>query len=614
MKVPYLVTRKRKILLLAFISSFNIDAVVIPPPRYGHVSVLCGNQLYIHGGHTGVNYLTAPVGSDLYSLDISSAFNSFSVPWVQLTPGPYASFHSIGLVGPGNSLLAIFGGNTSFASTSTGTSGSNSLYSYNTVSGTWTPSPLQDPPRREQLAAVSRLGDGTMFVFGGMILSSDLLSESSSSELWTLGGYIYSDSSTSSNSTSSIPTGLSPGTAGWQKMASPQVVSPPDRSYHTATLIRSSGLLVIIGGVSSGALASMSDILVYDTTAGVWSVQTATGATPNLRRNHVAAATSNGQIYIHGGTDLGATTFFADVAILDTTSWSWSQPGIGGNAPTGRYSHAATMVGTNMIVTFEDWPGYKPPPITPTAPASTQTSHPLPETHNNLSVGTIVGCIIGAVTLTAVLFIAIKRHKQHRLSEQQAKIANFYPDIPPQRRYRMEEAYAPTGMAFGSSPTSFGQRMEQLWDNIGLWRGDRRAANRSQSHRLEDQGDDESIQPITDQDIFLDAVHRARSRVGRLSPVFAPLQQPIRPSSPSSPLSPRSPTLVSAGINNPNRQSGSTLYEVDEDAGVHIRSYSDGFENSMQEMDVQMVAVPKGRLYVVNPSDEAFAQEHDISQ
>ena len=129
-------------------------------------------------------------------------------------------------------------------------------------------------------------------------------------------------------------------------MVSPQVGSATDRSSHTATLVRSNGLLVIIGGVSAGALVPMSEILVYDTTVGVWSVQTATGATPPLRRNHVAVASkllsfgffyivnrphlanahlrhtfscitaSTGQIYIHGGTDIGAASFFADVAIL----------------------------------------------------------------------------------------------------------------------------------------------------------------------------------------------------------------------------------------------------------------------------------------------------------
>ncbi|KAG0375920.1 hypothetical protein BGX24_008508 [Mortierella sp. AD032] len=300
--------------------------------------------------------MTAPIGSDLYSLDISTAFNSFTVPWAQLTPGPYASFHTAGLLGPTNNLLAILGGNTSFSSSPS--PNSNSLSLYDTGSGAWTASPLQDPPRREQAASVSRLGDGTMFVMGGMVLSPDLMTESATAELWSIGGYIMpntttpGDNSTSPPDPSKSPPGLTPHTLGWQKLASAKSPSGADRAFHTATVIRSNGLVVIIGGISGGALVPMSEIAVYDTASGTWSVQTATGATPPLRRNHVAVATNTGQIFVHGGTDLGATTFFADLAILDTTSWSWSQPAMGGNAPTGRYSHAATMVGSNILMTF----------------------------------------------------------------------------------------------------------------------------------------------------------------------------------------------------------------------------------------------------------------------
>ncbi|KAI7827052.1 hypothetical protein BC939DRAFT_513644 [Gamsiella multidivaricata] len=286
-------SRTRPILLLLLSFALTADAIVIPPARWGHVSILCGTQLYIHGGQTGVNPMTAPIGSDLYSLDISAAFNAFSVPWVQLTPGPYASFHSASLLGPGNSLLAIYGGNTSFAPTSS-TGSSNSLNLYNTATGTWTASPIQDPPRREHHTAASRLGDGTMFVYGGSLLSTDLMTESATPEMWTVGG--YRDSNPSSNSSSSAtspaipePTGLTPDTVGWRKLPGPPG-STTDRSYHSATLIRSNGLLVVIGGVSGGALVPMSEILVFDTAAGTWSVQTATGATPPLRRSHVAAA------------------------------------------------------------------------------------------------------------------------------------------------------------------------------------------------------------------------------------------------------------------------------------------------------------------------------------
>ncbi|KAF9105515.1 hypothetical protein BGX29_012091 [Mortierella sp. GBA35] len=678
--------RRKPILVLCLASVFSaststlIDAIVIPPPRWGHVSVLCGNRLYIHGGHTGANPMTAPVGSDLYSLDISAAFNSFSVPWAQLTPGPYASFHTAGLLGPTNNILAVYGGNTSFSSSP---SSANSLNLYDTAAGTWTLSPLQDPPRREQAAAVSRLGDGKMFVVGGMVLSPDLKTESATAELWTLGGYLTTNT-TNNNSTlpdpkttpppasSAPPPGLTPHTAGWQKMAGPSSPSGTDRAFHTATIIRSNGLLVIIGGVSNGALVPMSEISVYDTAAGTWSVQTATGATPPLRRNHVAVATSSGQIYVHGGTDLGATTFFADLAILDTTSWSWSQPGINGNAPSGLYHHAATMVGTNIIMTFglsgggsnnnifildtatntwvtsytpnglaltstkpEDWPGYRPPPVPPVTPPNPNDPQPPPASSvgGKSYVGPIIGCLVGAIAAAALLVIVLRRRRKYQTQNHQHKATALYAsDYSYTRNPHLEEAYQPTGMAFDSEPLSFGQRMEQAWGGIAFWRGsnsNRRAANVSYSQRLADREEDEGMKGLqtgpypSDQEIFLDAVHRARSRIGRPSPLFSPLQQPI---SQSPPTSPRSPRLSSAGFGYAGvGVGGGQGYPPGAEVHVprmgqegedvpHGRAYSDGFENAMQEMDIQMLAVPRGRLYVVNPSDETLTLDQDYDQ
>ncbi|KAI1316018.1 hypothetical protein EDD11_010543 [Mortierella claussenii] len=664
-----LALRKHSLVILILFSTSTIDAIVIPPARWGHVSVLCGNQLFVHGGHTGVNPLTAPIGSDLYSLDISTAFNSFSVPWTQLTPGPYAAFHTVGLMGPGNSVLAVYGGNTSFSGGS-GTTNSNSLNLYNTVAGTWPASMLQDPPRREQQASASRLSDGTLFVYGGLVLSSDLMTEAASTELWTLGGYMSSNGNnngssnsngTETNSTSTgtisssplapVPTGISAGTAGWQKMTGTNGPMT-DRSFHTLTIVRSNGLLVAIGGVSGGALVSMEDIWVYDTNAGTWSMQTAKGASPSPRRNHVAAATSTGQIYIHGGTDLGGTTFFSDVAILGLTAGGATNNIFLLDTTTNTWQSSYTP--SNLALTStkpEDWPGYKPPPVPPTFPPSsngTDQPHPpsQPEKHLPTNVVSIVGGIVGALAFAAIVFVALRQRKRHHLINQQAKMASYYgADFSNQHYhlqrggagemgggYQLQEAYYQSpGMAFDSTPMSFGQRMDRFWSGLGavaFWRNSgqgRRAANRSQSRRLEDQEDDDResmrslrLGPITDQDIFLDAVHRARSRVGRSSPVFTPLQQPIGLGSPivggigsGEPQSPRSPKMISGGIGSPLRQSGTFESESGEgsvttrgSSTVHERSYSDGFENSMLEMDVQMVAVPRGRLYVVNPSDE----------
>ena len=307
----------------------------------------------------------------------------------------------------------------------------------------------------------------------------------------------------------------------------------------------------------------------------------------------------------------------------------------------------------------EDWPGYTPPPPQVSPPPSnngTDPNHPGPSSPSK--VGPVIGGIFGAMAIAVVAVFALRRHKRNQQAMQQAaKVVGFYGpstgvhSVGYSRRdsdstgRSQQDAYGPTGMAFvtpGSSrPPSLTERMEQLWTGIvnasGGFLGAVRSKNgqdRAQSQRLRDVDDEDdendrsswrglhSGAAISDQDIFLDAVHRARSRTGVLSPVFAPLQQPLTPSSP--PLSPRSPRMVSSslsygGTDTSTGASGSALSSVQfkpiegqeeynvEEGTPHGRAYSDGFENAMLEMDVQMLAVPRGRLFVVNPSNESLA-------
>ncbi|KAF9297826.1 hypothetical protein BGZ74_009624 [Mortierella antarctica] len=470
--------------------------------------------------------------------------------------------------------MAVYGGNTSFGSIID----SHSLHLYNTASDKWSTSTLNDPPRREQQAVATRLGDGKVFVHGGLVLSPDLITETPTAELWTLGGYLPE------NSTSTVPAGLSPGYAGWQKSA------PADRSAHTATIVRSNSLLVIIGGASGGSLASMSDIQVYDTATDTWSTQTATGATPPSRKNHVAAGLTAG----------GATN---SIFILDTIANTW----------TSSYTpNNLTWTSTKP----EDWPGYKPPPVLPQPPPDNKDPEQPQEQTSN--IGPVLGSIVGVLALSAILFFVVRRHRKHQLMLQKPRDAIFYRHGS-HGNSSLEAAYRPAGMAFEAAPLSFGQKMKQMWtgmDSFAFWK-ENRASSRSRSQRLNDQElDDESRQGLhtgavpSDQEIFLAAVHRARSRTGIMPPNFVPLQQPIAPSSPTSPRSPRLPKFpVPAGFGGTSSFSGSepsTIKEVDEE-GDHSRAYSDGFENAMLEMDIQMLAVPRGRLFVVNPSDDAVA-------
>ncbi|KAF9300348.1 hypothetical protein BGZ91_009838, partial [Linnemannia elongata] len=204
----------------------------------------------------------------------------------------------------------------------------------------------------------------------------------------------------------------------------------------------------------------------------------------------------------------------------------------------------------------EDWPGYKPPPVLPSPSPNPNDPQPTnPDTGRSRrgpDVAAIIGGLIGAAALAAVLFVALRRHRRHKIQNTQHKATALYAsDYSYARNPHLDDAYQPTGMAFDSAPLSFGQRVEQALGGIAFWRGKggrgRRSANVSYSQRLGDRDEDdggmkglETGPYPSDQEIFLDAVHRARSRAGHLSPLFTPLQQPLSQSPPVSPRSPRS--------------------------------------------------------------------------
>ena len=58
----------------------------------------------------------------------------------------------------------------------------------------------------------------------------------------------------------------------------------------------------------------------------------------------------DGKVIIHGGVSVDYIKLYDDVAVLDTTQspYVWSIKEAKGNIPPARYSHTATMVGTNM--------------------------------------------------------------------------------------------------------------------------------------------------------------------------------------------------------------------------------------------------------------------------
>jgi hypothetical protein len=59
-------------------------------------------------------------------------------------------------------------------------------------------------------------------------------------------------------------------------------------------------------------------------------------------------------VIIYGGVNVNYDVLYGDVAVLDTTQpqYIWSIKETRGATPPARYSHTATMVGTNMLIAF----------------------------------------------------------------------------------------------------------------------------------------------------------------------------------------------------------------------------------------------------------------------
>ncbi|KAJ2134086.1 hypothetical protein IW136_004770, partial [Coemansia sp. RSA 678] len=121
------------------------------------------------------------------------------------------------------------------------------------------------------------------------------------------------------------------------------------RVGHTLTAANGTKM-VVLGGAIGDKLVDMKTLLVYDAPQQAWTQRTATGKVPQARRNHVATVVNDTIIVLHGGADANSTAL-ADVAVLNTDTWTWSRPNVTG-APAARYAHAAAQAGPYMILTF----------------------------------------------------------------------------------------------------------------------------------------------------------------------------------------------------------------------------------------------------------------------
>ncbi|RUP46250.1 hypothetical protein BC936DRAFT_147167 [Jimgerdemannia flammicorona] len=286
---------------------------------------------------------------------------------------------------------------------------------------------------------------------------------------------------------------------------------PPYPSPH------STGMIVIIGGMyqlSNGTVwndiwADMADTPSYNTSSGIWCKNTAKGTTiPSSRVLHTTTLSTDGySLIIYAGTSPapvngtipsirtsgGSELTLGDVWVLDTNTYTWSSLKPTGAAPSNRFGHTASQVGTQMIVMggsigqnytadlssntavldTSQWTWlttYTPPTVWPdvfntTKPSPTGPSNTAISADSNppaLGTGAIAGISIGAIAVLGIagaFFFVCRRH-QPLYDSFASERANAQPLIQPPHGQR-DSMYGPIYDAYAPMPAGGSQAIEQ---------------------------------------------------------------------------------------------------------------------------------------------------------
>ncbi|KAJ2826850.1 hypothetical protein IWW50_002167 [Coemansia erecta] len=310
--------------------------------RWDHASIIADQTLYVFGGRLDEGTTGASFAEPCISLDLSTKLSLGSALWSSTCSrnGAQLAGHAAAM-NPMLNMVMMFGG--SVPSDDPRVESSVHLFSaeikfWNTPTDTGFPDPLVN----HSMSWDATTGD--FVVYGGQFRDSGAVSNATLRMVSDTSNHLLI---TSPDDPLSIDSGSADTLMAWTNTTLPAGVSA--RVGHTLTAINGTQM-VVLGGASKGALVGMQTLLVYDAPRQAWTQRTATGKVPRARRNHVATVVNGTMIVVHGGANANSTAL-ADVAVLNTETWSWSQPKVAG-APAARYAHAASQAGPYMILTF----------------------------------------------------------------------------------------------------------------------------------------------------------------------------------------------------------------------------------------------------------------------
>ncbi|KAF9945201.1 hypothetical protein BGZ72_001558 [Mortierella alpina] len=399
--------------------------VEAPSAFLGVASATGDGAIYLHGGQ--LNKATVEFSDELFAIDTTVRWNISLPAWTNLTTrlgggGPKVSGHSATM---SKDLSTIY------LTAPSGNATNPFFYAYNVITKSWSSEPA--PAARE----------------------AQLLTDPSTGAIWYLGGVLptgvevneidkYMSGSWSANIATAYP-GATEGSGSTTLM---------NRfSSGTSHLIGSK--IYIFGGFFSGSgpksyqsFQSLPWIDISTATPTI-GIQWTLGSVPRPRHDHCSVLTKSQKVIVFGGYDALTKTTLNEVWVLDLVTLTWQQ--IMALSPTQpRYGHTCNLVGANMIVYggrattansttetgyYKDvqvydvmqsaWvTAYTPKedttPMSQSPTGGPSSLVPQGSNDNRLSVGAVIGIVIGAVVLVACaigFLIYRKRQKQIEVNE-----------------------------------------------------------------------------------------------------------------------------------------------------------------------------------------------------
>ncbi|GJJ69595.1 hypothetical protein EMPS_01942 [Entomortierella parvispora] len=309
------------ILLSCIVSSTQAQSSQ-PQSVGGAAFVRIGSNFYIQGGALYADNLV----QSLWSLDLSSPWNTSNPSWTSLPPGPYNGFHSAGFSSD-NSTLYTFGRDTAASASQIAPSWLNI---YDIASKTWSapasnPASLTDNSRRD-FTVVTNPGADKIYILGG-------------------------DGGPAGATTSDDFNVYDPATKGLTQTA--MTTGPQNAvTYGAVWIPRLSNMLVIGGGNNPASLWT------YTPSTGAWATQATTGNFSYSRSSPCAASNADGSLVaVFGGFLGGSGAADPNAYVLNTITWTWTTVPY---AARGRGNAACTVVDDIFMV----WGGFYTNPNT----------------------------------------------------------------------------------------------------------------------------------------------------------------------------------------------------------------------------------------------------------